>query len=174
MEKSKEMHEKIIVLLGGRVAEKLIMDDISTGASNDLERATQMARSMITRYGFSERLGPVVYGNDESEPFLGRDFNSTPNYSNEVAAEIDAEIRNFVEQGYAKAEEILRTHIDQLHTVAQFLIKFEKIEAPEFEKLMKGETLTDLSGYTPTNPVPEQPEETTSSIDLSKTPEETE
>ncbi|MBR1554685.1 MAG: ATP-dependent zinc metalloprotease FtsH, partial [Oscillospiraceae bacterium] len=137
----KEMHEEIIVLLGGRVAEKLIMDDISTGASNDLERATQTARNMITRYGFSEKLGPVVYGNDQSEPFLGRDFSSTPNYSNEVAAEIDAEIRNFVEQGYAKAEEILRTHIDQLHTVAQYLIKHEKIEAPEFEKLMKGESL---------------------------------
>ena len=137
----KEMHEEIIVLLGGRVAEKLIMDDISTGASNDLERATATARNMITRYGFSEKLGPVVYGTDQSEPFLGRDFSSTPNYSNEVAAEIDAEIRNFVEQGYAKAEEILRSHMDQLHRVAQYLIKYEKIDGPDFEKLMQGETL---------------------------------
>ncbi len=134
----KEMHEEIIVLLGGRVAEHLIMDDISTGASNDLERATQTARNMITRYGFSEKLGPVVYGNDQSEPFLGRDFSSTPNYSNEVAAEIDAEIRNFVEEGYAKAEEILRTHMDQLHTVAQYLIQHEKIDGDEFEMLMQG------------------------------------
>ena len=136
-----EMHEEIIVLLGGRVAEKLIMDDISTGASNDLERATSMARNMVTRYGFSEKLGPVVYGHNESEPFLGRDFSSTPNYSDEVAAEIDEEIRAFIEEGYDKAEDILSTHMDQLHRIAQYLIKFEKVDGPDFEKLMKGETL---------------------------------
>ncbi|MBP0974170.1 MAG: ATP-dependent zinc metalloprotease FtsH [Oscillospiraceae bacterium] len=134
-----EMHEEIIVLLGGRVAEKLIMDDISTGASNDLERATSMARSMVTRYGFSEKLGPVVYGHDQSEPFLGRDFSSTPNYSDEVAAEIDAEIRSFVEEGYEKAEQILSEHMDQLHKVAQYLIANEKIDGPDFERLMSGE-----------------------------------
>ncbi len=138
-----EMHEEIIVLLGGRVAEKLIMDDISTGASNDLERATGMARRMITKYGFSEKLGPVVYGNNESEPFLGRDFSSTPNYSDEVAAEIDAEIRAFVEEGYDKAEDILSSHMDQLHRVAQYLIKHEKVDGPGFEKLMNGETLPE-------------------------------
>ena len=95
----------------------------------------------------------------------GRDFSSTPNYSNEVAAEIDAEIRNFVEQGYAKAEEILRTHIDQLHTIAQFLIKHEKIEAPEFEKLMSGQPLKE-SSETPekakTSEIPENPTSETS------------
>lgn len=138
-----EMHEEIIVLLGGRVAEKLIMDDISTGASNDLERATGMARRMITKYGFSEKLGPVVYGNNESEPFLGRDFSSTPNYSDEVAAEIDAEIRAFVEEGYDKAEEILAGHMDQLHRVAQYLIRHEKVDGLGFEKLMQGETLPE-------------------------------
>ncbi|MDE6707444.1 MAG: ATP-dependent zinc metalloprotease FtsH [Oscillospiraceae bacterium] len=153
-----EMHEEIVVLLGGRVAEKLIMDDISTGASNDLERATATARNMITRYGFSEKLGPVVYGNDQGEPFLGRDFSSTPNYSNEVASEIDKEIRNFVEQGYAKAEEILRTHIDQLHIVAQYLIQYEKIDGPDFEKLMKGESLEQITPEkkTESNPEPKQ------------------
>ncbi|MDE6005087.1 MAG: ATP-dependent zinc metalloprotease FtsH [Oscillospiraceae bacterium] len=159
-----EMHEEIIVLLGGRVAEKLIMDDISTGASNDLERATATARNMITRYGFSEKLGPVVYGNDQGEPFLGRDFSSTPNYSNEVAAEIDTEIRNFVEQGYAKAEEILRTHLDQLHVVAQYLIKNEKIDGEDFEKLMKGESSEQvalkktLESAPKSNPEIQQPE----------------
>jgi cell division protease FtsH len=117
------------------------MDDISTGASNDLERATSMARNMVTRYGFSEKLGPVVYGHNESEPFLGRDFSSTPNYSDEVAAEIDEEIRAFIEEGYDKAEDILSTHMDQLHRIAQYLIKFEKVDGPDFEKLMKGETL---------------------------------
>ena len=136
-----EMHEEIVVLLGGRVAEKLIMDDISTGASNDLERATSMARNMVTRYGFSEKLGPVVYGHNDSEPFLGRDFSSTPNYSDEVAAEIDEEIRAFIEEGYDKAEDILSTHMDQLHRIAQYLIKFEKVDGPDFEKLMNGETL---------------------------------
>ncbi len=159
-----EMHEEIIVLLGGRVAEKLIMDDISTGASNDLERATGMARRMITKYGFSEKLGPVVYGNNESEPFLGRDFSSTPNYSDEVAAEIDAEIRAFVEEGYDKAEDILRTHMDQLHRVAQYLIKHEKVDGPGFEVLMTGGTLPDEAGDTADQPTtgqesaPETPE----------------
>ncbi len=145
-----EMHEEIVVLLGGRVAEKLIMDDISTGASNDLERATSMARNMVTRYGFSEKLGPVVYGHNDSEPFLGRDFSSTPNYSDEVAAEIDEEIRAFIEEGYDKAEDILSSHMDQLHRVAQYLIKYEKVDGPGFEKLMKGETLpNELEDETP-------------------------
>lgn len=134
-----EMREEIVTLLGGRVAEKLILDDISTGASNDLERATATARNMITRYGFSDNLGPVVYGSDQNEVFLGRDFGSTKNYSEQVAAEIDAEIRAYVEAGYAKAEEILTTHIDQLHAVAQYLIEHEKIDGSDFEKLMKGE-----------------------------------
>ena len=138
-----EMREEIIVLLGGRVAEKLILDDISTGASNDLERATATARNMITRYGFSENLGPVVYGSDQNEVFLGRDFGSTKNYSEQVAAEIDAEIRAYVEEGYARAEDILSTHMDQLHTVAQYLIKHEKIDGADFEKLMKGELTPD-------------------------------
>ncbi len=133
-----EMREEIVVLLGGRVAEKLILDDISTGASNDLERATSTARSMITRFGFSEKLGPVVYGHDQSEPFLGRDFSSTPNYSDEVAAEIDAEIRAFVEEGYAKAEQILTDHADKLHTVAKYLMEHEKIDGDDFALLMEG------------------------------------
>ncbi len=136
-----EMREEIVTLLGGRVAEKLILDDISTGASNDLERATATARNMITRYGFSENLGPVVYGSDQNEVFLGRDFGSTKNYSEQVAAEIDTEIRAYVEEGYRRAEEILTEHMDQLHTVAQYLIAHEKIDGPDFEKLMKGESL---------------------------------
>ncbi len=137
-----EMREEIVTLLGGRVAEKLILDDISTGASNDLERATATARNMITRYGFSENLGPVVYGSDQNEVFLGRDFGSTKNYSEQVAAEIDAEIRAYVEAGYKKAEELLTEHMDQLHKVAQYLIEHEKIDGPDFEKLMKGEDLS--------------------------------
>ncbi len=136
-----EMREEIVVLLGGRVAEKLILDDISTGASNDLERATATARKMITRYGFSEKLGPVVYGQGESEVFLGRDFNSTPSYSDHIAAEIDAEIRNFVEVGYEQAERILTEHRDQLHRIAHYLIENEKVDGETFEQLMRGENI---------------------------------
>ena len=134
-----EMIENIIVLLGGRVAEQIILDDISTGASNDLERATATARNMVTRYGFSDNLGPVVYGRGEHEVFLGRDYSSTPSYSENVAAEIDNEIRAIVEDCYEKCETLLREHIDKLHLIAKYLMKFEKIDGINFEKLMKGE-----------------------------------
>ena len=134
-----EMYENIVTLLGGRVAEKLILDDISTAASNDLERATSIARNMVTRYGFSEKLGPMVYGNDQSEVFLGRDFNSNRNYSENVAAEIDAEMREIIEGGYQKSKDILEEHMDQLHLLAKYLMKFEKIDSNDFEILMKGE-----------------------------------
>ncbi len=152
-----EMREEIVTLLGGRVAEKLILDDISTGASNDLERATATARNMITRYGFSENLGPVVYGSDQNEVFLGRDFGSTKNYSEQVAAEIDTEIRAYVEEGYRRAEEILTEHMDQLHEVAQYLIKHEKIDGPDFEKLMKGESLDPVTS----EEIPAEPQDFT-------------
>ena len=97
------MQERIVSLLGGRVAESLVLEDISTGASNDLERATQTARSMVTRYGFSERLGPVVYGSDPEETFLGRDFSQGKGYSDSIAAEIDSEIRDIVDEAYERA-----------------------------------------------------------------------
>lgn len=135
----KEMAENIIVLLGGRVAEKIILDDISTGASNDLERATATARNMVTRYGFSDNLGPVVYGRGEHEVFLGRDYTNTPSYSENVAAEIDNEIRSIVEDAFEKAESILREHIDKLHLIAKYLMIHEKIDGINFERLMKGE-----------------------------------
>ncbi|WP_295130641.1 ATP-dependent zinc metalloprotease FtsH [Ruminococcus sp.] len=134
-----EMYNNIIVLLGGRVAEKLILDDISTGASNDLERATATARNMVTRYGFSDNLGPVVYGQGEHEVFLGRDYTNTPSYSDNVAAEIDNEIRTIVENAFEDAENILTEHMDKLHMIAKYLMKHEKIDGVNFEKLMKGE-----------------------------------
>lgn len=134
-----EMAENIVVLLGGRVAEKLILDDISTGASNDLERATATARNMVTRYGFSDNLGPVVYGRGEHEVFLGRDYGNTPSYSENVAAEIDNEIRCIVEDAYEKAENLLKAHMDKLHLIAKYLMIHEKIDGEDFEKLMKGE-----------------------------------
>ena len=135
----KEMEENIIALLGGRVAEQLFLDDISTGASNDLERATKTARSMVTKYGFSEKIGPVVYGgNDQDEVFLGRDFNSPPSYSDEVASKIDSEVRNIIESAYAKTAEILNSHKDQMHILAKYLLKNEKIERDDFKHLMEG------------------------------------
>ena len=143
----KEMTEDIVTLLGGRVAEQLVLDDISTGASNDLERATKIARAMVTRYGFSEKLGPVVYGQDEGEVFLGRDLNHTRNYSEEITSQIDSEIREIVENGYEEVKTILAEHMDQLHLVAEYLFENEKITGANFKALMQG-TLT----FVPENP----------------------
>ena len=138
-----QMAESIIVLLGGRVAEKLILDDISTGASNDLERATSTARAMVTRYGFSDNLGPIVYGQGDHEVFLGRDYSATPSYSDAVAAEIDHEIRAVVEDAFEKCETILKDHIDKLHELANYLMEHEKIDGDTFKKLMEGKLIVD-------------------------------
>ncbi|MBQ9384794.1 MAG: ATP-dependent zinc metalloprotease FtsH, partial [Ruminiclostridium sp.] len=134
-----EMEESLVVLLGGRVAEKVVLDDISTGASNDIERATNIARSMVTRYGFSEKLGPIVYGTNDAEVFLGRDYSHGRNYSENIAGEIDAEIREIVETAYENARNILETHRDCLERVAQYLMKHEKMDGDMFELIMKNE-----------------------------------
>lgn len=134
--KSKMLGE-IVTLLGGRVAEQLILGDISTGASNDLDRVTSIARSMVKRYGFSEKLGAVVYGSDEHETFLGRDFNQNRDYSETVASEIDEEIRRIVDEAYAQTEKILTDNIDKLHEVAEMLLAQEKISGEEFKALMQ-------------------------------------
>ena len=142
----KEMLEDIQVLLGGRVAEALVLDDISTGASNDIERATDTARKMVTKYGMSDKLGPIVFGSSESnEVFLGRDFGHTRNYSEEVAAEIDEEINAIITGCYDKTREILSTHIDKLHAVAQYLFQNEKLDGEQFKALMEGRDVPDAS-----------------------------
>ncbi len=161
-----EMRENIITLLGGRVAEKLILDDISTGASNDIERATAIARNMVTKYGFSDKLGPMVYGNDQSEVFLGRDFNSSRNYSENVAAEIDAEMREIIEEGYEKSKDILEEHMDQLHLLAKYLMKYEKIDSDDFEKLMKGELEESVFQENKTNDTANPVSDSASSTDI--------
>ena len=138
------MYENIVSLLGGRVAESLVLDDISTGASNDLERATQTARSMVTRYGFSERLGPVVYGSDPGETFLGRDLSQGKGYSETIAAEIDSEIRDIVDEAYERARRILSENMDKLHAVAKELMVREKLSGEEFKTLMEGGTLPEI------------------------------
>ena len=132
-----EMKEDITVLLGGRVAEALILDDISTGASNDIERATKVAREMVTKYGMSDKLGPIKYGSANDEVFLGRDFGHTVDYSNEIANEIDNEVRLLVSNGYKQAGAILSQHVDKLHEVAAYLIEHEKMSGDQFDKMMK-------------------------------------
>ena len=131
------LEEELCTLLGGRVAEKVILGDISTGASNDIERATTIARNMVMRYGFSEKLGPMVYGSDENEIFLGRDISQGRHYSDEVASDIDAEIRLFIDNAYDRAEKILTEHRDRLEAVAAVLLEKEKVSGDEFERIMK-------------------------------------
>ncbi|MBS4987420.1 MAG: ATP-dependent zinc metalloprotease FtsH [Anaerotruncus colihominis] len=140
----REMNEDIVTLLGGRVAEKLVLDDISTGASNDIERATKVARNMVVRYGFSEKLGPIVYGHDDNEVFLGRDFSSTPSYSETVAAEIDAEVREIIDTAYERAVDILTEHMGQLHEVAKYLFENEKMDEKTFADMMAGKNTVNL------------------------------
>jgi cell division protease FtsH len=132
------MYEEIVMMMGGRVAEQLVLDDISTGASNDLERATKTARRMVTRYGFTEALGPVVYGQDQGEVFLGRDYMHSRDFSEQVASEIDIEVRKLIDNAYLKTTEIITKHMDELHTVARYLYEHEKVEAEEFAQLMAG------------------------------------
>ena len=130
-----EMEENIISLLGGRVAEKLILDDISTGASNDIERATKIARAMVTQYGMSDRIGPMTLGVGQEEVFLGRDLAQSKEYSEETAGVIDEEVKSIIDTAYRNAEEILRRNIDKLHAVAGVLLEKEKIDGDEFEAI---------------------------------------
>ena len=130
-----EMEENIVSLLGGRVAEALILNDISTGASNDIERATAIARNMVTKYGMSERIGTLTLGSDQDEVFLGRDLAHAKTYSEETASVVDEEIKRIIDKAYEKAKQILTEHIDKLHAVAGVLLEKEKIESDEFETI---------------------------------------
>ncbi|MBR3002798.1 MAG: ATP-dependent zinc metalloprotease FtsH [Clostridia bacterium] len=132
-----EMEENIVSLLGGRVAEELILNDISTGASNDIERATKIARSMVTKYGMSERVGAVMLGSNQEEVFLGRDFAQGKEYSEETAGIIDEETKRIIDTGYNRARQILNDNIDKLHAVAKVLLEKEKIEGEEFDAIFQ-------------------------------------
>lgn len=133
-----EMLEDIVVCLGGRVAEAIILDDISTGASNDIEKATKTARDMVTKYGMTKELGCICYGKDNSAVFLGRDMGHTQDYSEQTAAKIDELILEIVNNAYDRAETILKDNIDKLHEVAAYLIKHEKMGGEDFEAVMNG------------------------------------
>ena len=130
--------DDIVVLLGGRVAEALFIGDICTGASNDIERATEMARNMVTKYGMSDTLGPISYGSGDHEVFLGKDYGNVRNYSEAVAAEIDEEINKIIQNGYRRCEEILKAHADKLKELAEYLIEYEKIDGDQFRAMMEG------------------------------------
>lgn len=140
-----EMREQIIHLLGGRAAEKLTLDDISTGASNDIQRATDIAREMVTKYGFSEKLGPVNYSSSD-EVFLGKDFTSKQAYSEETANEIDEEVKAIVEEAYDAAITILEEHIDQLRAVAEGLLEIETLDGEQFVALFNGDKTPEELG----------------------------
>jgi cell division protease FtsH len=130
-----EMEEHLIHLLGGRVAEKLVINDISTGAQNDLEKASRMARKMVTEYGMSEVLGPMTFGSGQDEVFIGRDMARSKNYSEEVAAKIDKEVKGMIDKAYEKAQEMLENNIEKLHAVAKALLEREKLTGEEFEEI---------------------------------------
>ncbi|MBP8593300.1 MAG: ATP-dependent zinc metalloprotease FtsH [Ruminococcus sp.] len=160
-----QMRESIIMLLGGRVAEELILDDICTGASNDIERATKTARNMVTKYGFSKKLGTVVYGSDNDEVFLGKDYGHTRNYSETIAAQIDEEVKAIIEKAYEDCKSILSANTDKLHLLAKYLLKFEKISGEDFEKLMKGQIGEEV--LTQEEPKTEAPKEEAEAPDAS-------
>ncbi len=135
----RRMEEELVVLLAGRAAEQIVLDDITTGASNDIENATKTAHDMVTRYGFSEKLGPILYGEDGPQVFLGRDYTrNSRHFSENVASEIDAEVREIIETAYERAKDILTEHRDLLEILTQALIKRETIDGPDFYKLMEG------------------------------------
>ena len=152
-----DMLDDLVVLLGGRVSEALVLGDISTGASNDIERATNIARDMVMRYGMSSKIGPISYTSGSHEIFLGRDYGATSAYSESVATEIDLEVSGMLKEAYRRCEEILNAHMDKLHELASYLIVHEKINEADFTKLIEG----TLNEETAADPGKEEPEEAT-------------
>ena len=136
-----KMMQDIVVSLGGRVAEELIFDDITTGASADIKHATQTAKDMVTKYGFSSVVGPINYNNDEDEVFIGRDLAHTRGYGEQVATTIDEEVKRIIEEAYAKAKELIGEYNEVLHKCAELLLQKEKISRDEFEALFTGDPI---------------------------------
>jgi cell division protease FtsH len=141
-----ELTDTMAMTLGGRAAEEIIFGEITTGASNDLEKVTQTAKQMVMRFGMSEKLGPRVFGHDHGQPFLGREFSAEPDYSDEIAREIDDEIRRIVESAHVQAKDILTQHRDGLEKLSEILIKRETIEKEQFEALLGGQTEEEVFG----------------------------
>jgi cell division protease FtsH len=141
-----ELTDTMAMTLGGRAAEEIVFGEITTGASNDLEKVTATAKQMVMRFGMSEKLGPRVFGHDHGQPFLGREFSSEPDYSDEIAREIDDEIRRIVEAAHQRAKDILTEHREHLGTISEVLVKRETIESEQFEALLEGRTEEDVFG----------------------------
>jgi cell division protease FtsH len=141
-----ELQDSMAMTLGGRAAEEIVFGEITTGASNDLEKVTATAKQMVMRFGMSERLGPRVFGHDHGQPFLGREFSSEPDYSDEIAREIDDEIRRIVESAHQRAKDLLTEHRDALEVTSQCLMKRETIEKDEFVALLSGTPEEDVFG----------------------------
>ena len=137
----KKMEEELVILLGGRIAEDIVFGDITTGASNDIERASEIARNMVTKYGMSDSLGPITFGSGHNEVFLGKDYGTMRNYSEEVAMEIDKEVNRIIMEAYNRCEELLKEHRDKLNELAEYLIVHEKIDGDVFKRLMEGTLL---------------------------------
>jgi cell division protease FtsH len=151
-----ELLDTMAMTLGGRAAEEIVFSEITTGASNDLEKVTATAKQMVMRFGMSEKLGPRVFGHDHGQPFLGREFSAEPDYSDEIAREIDDEIRRIVESAHVQARDILTTHRDSLEKLSEILIKRETIEKEQFEALLDGQTEEEVFGSAAPTP-PELP-----------------
>ncbi|MFP5364675.1 MAG: cell division protein FtsH, partial [Thermoleophilia bacterium] len=139
-----ELQDTMAMTLGGRAAEEIVFGEITTGASNDLEKVTATAKQMVMRFGMSEKLGPRVFGHDHGQPFLGREFSSEPDYSDEIAREIDDEIRRVVEAAHQRARDILTEHRDSLELISEILVRRETIEKSEFEALIAGKAEEDV------------------------------
>ena len=150
-----ELTDTMAMTLGGRAAEEIVFGEITTGASNDLEKVTATAKQMVMRFGMSEKLGPRVFGHDHGQPFLGREFSSEPDYSDEVAREIDDEIRRIVEEAHQLARTILEQHRDKLDPISEVLLRRETIERDEFMGLLDGKAEHEVFG--PDEPVVPQP-----------------
>jgi cell division protease FtsH len=141
-----ELNDTMAMTLGGRAAEEIVFGEVTSGASNDLEKVTQTAKQMVMRFGMSEKLGPRVFGHDHSQPFLGREFSTEPDYSNEIARQIDDEVRHIVESAHQRAVDILAQHRERLDTISEILVKRETIEKPEFEALLEGKSEQEVFG----------------------------
>ena len=152
-----ELNDTMAMTLGGRAAEEIVFSEITTGASNDLEKVTATAKQMVMRFGMSEKLGPRVFGHEHSQPFLGREFSTEPDYSDEIAREIDDEVRRIVEAAHQRARDILTEHRQSLGTLSETLVKRETLEKEEFHALLEGKSEREVFGAEDEHPVPELP-----------------
>jgi len=160
------LRDQIAIMMGGRLGEELVLNQMTTGASNDFERATQLARNMVTQWGMSDELGPMVYGEREHEPFLGREITRQTNISEETARKIDAVVRKMVDDNYGRAKDILVKHMDQLHMVAQALIKYETLDGKEIDRIMAGKELHREDVPPPPASSRKSPEEPSTKVDI--------